>query len=301
MVPQAGSRIGESGRVGAGDGAPPAARPQGDGGRHVAARRLRSAACGSRPHRERARPACSYDKEGYVRTRSASPTFRTGGTRCPTRSWRATWPPRRTAPASARSPRTFGTRTRAYRPTASRCSTRSATSTRSWWRPYAEDFLKLLNSKNNRLVWGGMIALATVAELKADVVFAHLEEIKQAMQHGSVITVDNGVLALARAASRSDKFSKAIFPLPAESPEDLPPQGRGAAFGEDPRGRKCVQQDSIRGRAQEEAGRSLRRRPGTREEGHPAGGSAQVGARYVAGCSLPGRPQTTESAARSRD
>jgi hypothetical protein len=78
--------------------------------------------------------------------------------------------------------------------------------------PYAEEFLKLLNSKNNRLVWGGMIALATVAEMKADVVFSHQEEIKHAMQEGSVITIDNGVLALARAASKSDKFGKPIFP-----------------------------------------------------------------------------------------
>ena len=58
-----------------------------------------------------------------------------------------------------------------------------------------------------------MIALGTVAESKADVVFAHLEEIKKAMNEGSVITVDNGVLALARAASKSDKYRKVIFPL----------------------------------------------------------------------------------------
>ncbi len=31
---------------------------------------------------------------------------------------------------------------------------------------YADDFLKLLRSKNNRMVWGGMIALATIAETK---------------------------------------------------------------------------------------------------------------------------------------
>ena len=78
---------------------------------------------------------------------------------------------------------------------------------------YAEDFVKLLKSKNNRLVWGGMIALGAVAESKADVVFAHLEEIKKAMNEGSVITVDNGVLALARAASESDRYRTVIFPI----------------------------------------------------------------------------------------
>jgi len=78
---------------------------------------------------------------------------------------------------------------------------------------YAEDFVKLLKSRNNRLVWGGMIALGTVAALKADVVFAHIEDIQQAMKTGSVITVDNAVVVLARAASTSDRYRKAIFPL----------------------------------------------------------------------------------------
>jgi hypothetical protein len=78
---------------------------------------------------------------------------------------------------------------------------------------YAGDFVKLLKSRNNRLVWGGMIALGTVAQLKPDVVFAHLDEIKKAMKEGSVITVDNAVLALARAASAGDKYRKAMFPV----------------------------------------------------------------------------------------
>jgi hypothetical protein len=77
---------------------------------------------------------------------------------------------------------------------------------------YAEDFLKLLHSRNNRLVWGGMIALGTVASLKADLVFAHRAEIEKVMDEGSVITMDNGVLALARAAAKNEKYNKAIFP-----------------------------------------------------------------------------------------
>jgi hypothetical protein len=58
-----------------------------------------------------------------------------------------------------------------------------------------------------------MIALGTVARLKADVVFAHLAEIQKAMQGGSVITTDNGVVVLACAASKSEKYSKVIFPF----------------------------------------------------------------------------------------
>ncbi len=38
---------------------------------------------------------------------------------------------------------------------------------------YAEDLIRLLKNKNNRLVWGGMIALGTVAEIKADIIFEH--------------------------------------------------------------------------------------------------------------------------------
>jgi hypothetical protein len=93
--------------------------------------------------------------------------------------------------------------------------------------PYADDFLKLIKSKNNRLVWGGMIALAAVAPLKPDVIFAHSLEIQQVMKAGSVITVDSGVAALARAASRNASYRKAIFPslmshLKTCRPKDVP-------------------------------------------------------------------------------
>jgi hypothetical protein len=78
---------------------------------------------------------------------------------------------------------------------------------------YVGDFVRLLKSKNNRLVWGGMIALGTVAELKPEVVLTHLDEIKRAIDEGSVITVDNGVQTLARAASAGDKYGKAMVPI----------------------------------------------------------------------------------------
>ena len=92
---------------------------------------------------------------------------------------------------------------------------------------YVEDFINLLKSRNNRLVWGGMIALGTVAELKAEVIFAHLAEIEKVMDTGSVITVDNGVRTLALAASKGGKYNKAIFPylldhLKTCRPKDVP-------------------------------------------------------------------------------
>jgi len=78
---------------------------------------------------------------------------------------------------------------------------------------YAEDYLKLLKSRNNRLVWGGMIALSTVATLKADVIFEHLQEVYRAIELGSVITVDGGVLTLAGVASAREEYRQAIFPF----------------------------------------------------------------------------------------
>jgi hypothetical protein len=77
---------------------------------------------------------------------------------------------------------------------------------------YAEDFMRLLKSRNNRLIWGGMTALAEVAKVNPDAVFTHLDEIKKAKETGSVITVDNTVSTLAWTAAANDKYNKAIFP-----------------------------------------------------------------------------------------
>ena len=78
---------------------------------------------------------------------------------------------------------------------------------------YVEDFVKLLKSRNNRLVWGAMIALAEAARANPDAVYRHLAEIKQAMDSGSVITVDNAVKALALAAAAHAEANRAIFPI----------------------------------------------------------------------------------------
>ena len=77
---------------------------------------------------------------------------------------------------------------------------------------YAEDFVKLLRSRNNRLVWGGMTALAEVAKANPDAVFKHLDEIKKAKETGSVITVDNAISTLAYTAAATDEYNNAIFP-----------------------------------------------------------------------------------------
>jgi len=77
---------------------------------------------------------------------------------------------------------------------------------------YVDDFLKLLKHRNNRMVWGGMIALSTVADLKAAEIFPHVNEIVQVMEKGSVITMDNGIKSLALVASQKDEYRTVIFP-----------------------------------------------------------------------------------------
>lgn len=78
---------------------------------------------------------------------------------------------------------------------------------------YVSDYLKLLSSKNNRLVWGGMIALALVADRRPQEVVDNMDTITRAMKKGSVITRDNGIRTLARAASASEECNQAIFPF----------------------------------------------------------------------------------------
>lgn len=77
---------------------------------------------------------------------------------------------------------------------------------------YVDDFARLLKSRNNRLIWGGMIALAEAARANPDAVYRHLAEIKKAMDAGSVITVDNAVKALAHTAAANIEYNAAIFP-----------------------------------------------------------------------------------------
>lgn len=92
---------------------------------------------------------------------------------------------------------------------------------------YTAEFLKLLKSRNNRLVWGGMTALSTVADIRAEKLFNHLQELHNAIENGTVITVDGGILTLARVASTREEFRQAIFPyilnhLKTCRPKDVP-------------------------------------------------------------------------------
>jgi hypothetical protein len=62
------------------------------------------------------------------------------------------------------------------------------------------------------MVWGGMIALSTIARLQADQIFPHLAEIEKTMEAGSVITNDAGIKMLADIAACKEEYRLQIVP-----------------------------------------------------------------------------------------
>jgi hypothetical protein len=79
--------------------------------------------------------------------------------------------------------------------------------------PHAAAFVRLLGDKQNRMVWGGMSALAEIAPVAGDALSPHVAEIRAAMARGSVIAVDAGVKTLARLAAGSPERNAALFPV----------------------------------------------------------------------------------------
>jgi hemerythrin len=72
---------------------------------------------------------------------------------------------------------------------------------------YHGEFIKLITSKNNRLIWGGMIALSTITDLRHAEIFDSLNIIMDTINKGSVITTDAGVEILARLIKYAKYFN----------------------------------------------------------------------------------------------
>ena len=73
---------------------------------------------------------------------------------------------------------------------------------------YGNDFLRLLRSKDNRMVWGAMIGLATIADRHAKEIWAQIDDIIRITESGTVITLVWGIRVLAKvAAGRADARS----------------------------------------------------------------------------------------------
>lgn len=87
---------------------------------------------------------------------------------------------------------------------------------------YAENFLSLLNSKNNRLAWGAMTALDCIATTKPKDIFNHIDQIIKTANEGSVITRDHAVSMLIK-LSKDTEIAPKIFPLFFDQLQKSPP------------------------------------------------------------------------------
>ncbi|EKQ52661.1 MULTISPECIES: hypothetical protein [unclassified Clostridium] len=76
---------------------------------------------------------------------------------------------------------------------------------------YVIDFIELLKSRNNRLVWGGMIALSKITFLKPKEVYENIEIIINAYENGSVITRDNSISVFAELSKADKKYEKLML------------------------------------------------------------------------------------------
>ena len=71
-------------------------------------------------------------------------------------------------------------------------------------------FVELLSNKNNRLVWGAMIALSSISKIMPGVIFKALPDISKAVDKGSVITKDAGVAVYANLATVKRQKEKVL-------------------------------------------------------------------------------------------
>lgn len=78
---------------------------------------------------------------------------------------------------------------------------------------YVDDFLKLLNDKDNRMVWGAMIGLTTIADLRPHEIWVHIDDVINAVEVGSLITVVWGVKTLTHIAAADKTYHLKLFPI----------------------------------------------------------------------------------------
>jgi hypothetical protein len=78
---------------------------------------------------------------------------------------------------------------------------------------YVNDFLKLLKDKENRMVWGAMIGLATIADLRPLQIWDKIDDVINAVDVGSLITVVWGVKTLAHIAKVNQTYHSRLFPI----------------------------------------------------------------------------------------
>jgi hypothetical protein len=93
--------------------------------------------------------------------------------------------------------------------------------------PHVEGFLKLLSDRNNRMVWGALIALATIGSLKPTQIWKRIDAVIRATETGSLISLVWGIRTLARVAAAKKEYRERILPkllghLESCNPRDVP-------------------------------------------------------------------------------
>ena len=78
--------------------------------------------------------------------------------------------------------------------------------------PHAKVFLDLLEDKNNRMVWGAMIALGTIAAFNSKPIWDQRARIFKAIDAGSLITFVWGIRTIAGIAAKSTSRIKEVMP-----------------------------------------------------------------------------------------
>ncbi len=78
---------------------------------------------------------------------------------------------------------------------------------------YIDDFLKLLESKINRMVWGSMIAISTIAPLKSDYIFSKIDLILKTMKKGTLITEVWGIKTLVKLSIVNKECKTKLLPI----------------------------------------------------------------------------------------
>ncbi len=88
-------------------------------------------------------------------------------------------------------------------------------------RPYLDILVNVLNSKINRLQWGSMIAISSIARDTPEMVFPYLTKLFKGMEQGSVITKDHGIKTLIH-LTQLDKYREDVVTLLLEFIQSAP-------------------------------------------------------------------------------
>ena len=78
---------------------------------------------------------------------------------------------------------------------------------------YTGNFITLLKSRNNRLIWGSMTVLSKTVSLNPGEVFKNLDIIVNAYEKGSTITRDNSISVFAELVKADKKYADKVYPI----------------------------------------------------------------------------------------